>query len=79
MGITFINSSYILPTTAIDGFSDCDSEFLPHHQEIIADTFCTLLVSVELAERSISTRHRFTTRSRSTMLGEERLSGLALM
>ena len=66
-----------VPTTAIDGFINCDSDFYPVISKLL-QILCTLPVSVATAERSFSTLRRLKTWTRSTM-GEERLSGLALM
>ena len=66
-----------VPTTAIDGFINCDSDFYPVISKLL-QILCTLPVSVATAERSFSTLRRLKTWTRSTM-GEERLSVLALM
>ena len=66
-----------LPATAVESFVKCDDMFYPFIRKLL-QILCTLPVSVATAERSFSTLRRIKTWTRATM-GEDRLSGLALM
>jgi len=65
------------PTTAIDSYSNCDVRFYPIIKQLL-QILCTLPVSVATTERFFSTLRQLKTWTCFSM-GEERLSGLALM
>ena len=66
-----------LPTTAKETLQVCDSIMYPNIAKAL-QIMCTLPVSTSECERSVSALRRLKTYTRSTM-GEERLTGLALL
>ena len=63
--------------SAVDAFICCDKDFFPSINKLL-HIILTLPVSVASAERTFSTLRRLKTWLRSQM-GEERLTGLALL